>query len=253
MSEPKPQLKRRVAGTTMTTTGLYIDGRWREASSEQMIRCHGSFHGHDSRAGSGCDPARRRGRSRSGPRCPSTDGRRPRLVSEPRSCAARSNSTRKAAEDIALTMTLEMGKPLAESRGEVAYGAEFLRWFSEEAARISGRYSTAPDGQEPTDGRQTTGRPMPVHHAVEFPTGHGHPKDCTRHRRWMHHGVEAGGAHPAHRTALHPDSGRGRASAPGVLNVISDHDGRSRHRPAHRRSQAAQTLIHRLDRGGQAG
>ena len=50
------------------------------------------------------------------------------------------------AEDFALLMTLEMGKPLAESRGEVTYGAEFLRWFSEEAARISGRYATAPDG-----------------------------------------------------------------------------------------------------------
>ena len=50
------------------------------------------------------------------------------------------------AEDFARLITLEMGKPLAESRGEVAYGAEFLRWFSEEAPRISGRYSTAPDG-----------------------------------------------------------------------------------------------------------
>ncbi|MDJ0336384.1 NAD-dependent succinate-semialdehyde dehydrogenase [Salinibacterium sp. G-O1] len=50
-------------------------------------------------------------------------------------------------DDFALLMTLEMGKPLAESRGEVAYGAEFLRWFSEEAPRISGRYSTAPDGK----------------------------------------------------------------------------------------------------------
>ncbi|MGV3712026.1 NAD-dependent succinate-semialdehyde dehydrogenase [Pseudolysinimonas sp.] len=49
-------------------------------------------------------------------------------------------------DDLALLMTLEMGKPLAESRGEVAYGAEFLRWFSEEAPRISGRYATAPDG-----------------------------------------------------------------------------------------------------------
>ena len=39
-----------------------------------------------------------------------------------------------------------MGKPLAESRGEVAYGAEFLRWFSEETPRIYGRYSVAPDG-----------------------------------------------------------------------------------------------------------
>lgn len=50
------------------------------------------------------------------------------------------------ADDFALLMTLEMGKPLAEARGEVAYGAEFLRWFSEEAPRIAGRYSVAPDG-----------------------------------------------------------------------------------------------------------
>jgi succinate-semialdehyde dehydrogenase / glutarate-semialdehyde dehydrogenase len=49
-------------------------------------------------------------------------------------------------EDIALLMTLEMGKPLAEARGEVTYGAEFFRWFSEEAVRISGRYSVAPTG-----------------------------------------------------------------------------------------------------------
>ena len=50
------------------------------------------------------------------------------------------------AEDFALLMTLEMGKPLAESRGEVAYGAEFLRWFSEEAVRIVGRYGINPEG-----------------------------------------------------------------------------------------------------------
>jgi succinate-semialdehyde dehydrogenase/glutarate-semialdehyde dehydrogenase len=51
------------------------------------------------------------------------------------------------AEDFALLMTLEMGKPLDEARGEVTYGAEFLRWFSEEAVRVSGRYSVAPDGK----------------------------------------------------------------------------------------------------------
>ncbi|WP_394941466.1 NAD-dependent succinate-semialdehyde dehydrogenase [Psychromicrobium sp. YIM B11713] len=51
------------------------------------------------------------------------------------------------AEDFALLMTLEMGKPLAEARGEVTYGAEFLRWFSEEAVRSFGRYSIAPDGK----------------------------------------------------------------------------------------------------------
>ncbi|RZT66409.1 succinate-semialdehyde dehydrogenase/glutarate-semialdehyde dehydrogenase [Microcella alkaliphila] len=51
------------------------------------------------------------------------------------------------AEDFALLMTLEMGKPLAEARGEVTYGAEFLRWFSEEAVRDYGRYLTAPEGK----------------------------------------------------------------------------------------------------------
>ncbi len=48
--------------------------------------------------------------------------------------------------DFALLMTLEMGKPLSESLGEVAYGGEFLRWFSEEAVRITGRYGTNPEG-----------------------------------------------------------------------------------------------------------
>jgi succinate-semialdehyde dehydrogenase / glutarate-semialdehyde dehydrogenase len=50
------------------------------------------------------------------------------------------------ADDIALLMTLEMGKPLSESRAEVTYGAEFFRWFSEEAVRIAGRYAVAPSG-----------------------------------------------------------------------------------------------------------
>jgi len=49
-------------------------------------------------------------------------------------------------DEFALLMTLEMGKPLAEARGEVAYGGEFLRWFSEEAVRITGRYGSNPEG-----------------------------------------------------------------------------------------------------------
>jgi succinate-semialdehyde dehydrogenase/glutarate-semialdehyde dehydrogenase len=50
------------------------------------------------------------------------------------------------AEELAMLMTLEMGKTLAESKGEVTYGAEFFRWFSEEAVRVHGRWSTAPNG-----------------------------------------------------------------------------------------------------------
>jgi succinate-semialdehyde dehydrogenase/glutarate-semialdehyde dehydrogenase len=57
-------------------------------------------------------------------------------------------------EQLSLLMTLEMGKPLADARGELAYGAEFLRWFSEEAVRIGGRYAVSPDG----DGRLLVSR-----------------------------------------------------------------------------------------------
>ena len=48
--------------------------------------------------------------------------------------------------DFATLITLEMGKPIAEADGEVTYGGEFLRWFSEEAVRINGRYGATPEG-----------------------------------------------------------------------------------------------------------
>ncbi|MDX1890279.1 NAD-dependent succinate-semialdehyde dehydrogenase [Mycolicibacterium sp. 050158] len=50
------------------------------------------------------------------------------------------------AEEFATLMTLEMGKVVAESLGEVKYGAEFFRWFAEEAVRIDGRYTRSPAG-----------------------------------------------------------------------------------------------------------
>lgn len=50
------------------------------------------------------------------------------------------------ADDFALLMTLEMSKPLAESLGEVKYGGEFLRSFSEETVRVRGRYGANPEG-----------------------------------------------------------------------------------------------------------
>ncbi|MEZ5187467.1 MAG: aldehyde dehydrogenase family protein [Microbacterium sp.] len=59
------------------------------------------------------------------------------------------------ADEFALLMTLEMGKPLAEARGEVTYGGEFLRWFSEEAVRIASRF-----GSNPRD-RPHGGQPAP--------------------------------------------------------------------------------------------
>jgi succinate-semialdehyde dehydrogenase/glutarate-semialdehyde dehydrogenase len=51
------------------------------------------------------------------------------------------------ADDLALLMTLEMGKSVAESKAEVTYAAEFFRWFAEQAVRIDGRFQVAPTGQ----------------------------------------------------------------------------------------------------------
>ncbi|MRW85013.1 succinate-semialdehyde dehydrogenase [Pseudoduganella sp. FT26W] len=47
-------------------------------------------------------------------------------------------------DDLALLMTAEQGKPLGESRGEVAYGASFIEWFGEEAKRVSGETLASP-------------------------------------------------------------------------------------------------------------
>jgi succinate-semialdehyde dehydrogenase/glutarate-semialdehyde dehydrogenase len=51
------------------------------------------------------------------------------------------------ADDLALLMTLEMGKPVAESKAEIAYAANFLRWYSEEAVRINGRFTVNETGK----------------------------------------------------------------------------------------------------------
>jgi succinate-semialdehyde dehydrogenase/glutarate-semialdehyde dehydrogenase len=77
------------------------------------------------------------------------------------------------ADELALLMTLEMGKAVAESRAEIVYAAEFLRWFSEEAVRIHGRYMVNTTGK----GRILTMR-QPVGPCVfvtpwNFPTAMG--------------------------------------------------------------------------------
>ena len=64
---------------------------------------------------------------------------------------------RKHAEDLARLISLEEGKPLSESRGEVAYGAAYIEWFSEEAKRIYG--DVIP---EPAQGRRIIVTKEPV-------------------------------------------------------------------------------------------
>ena len=124
------------------------------------------------------------------------------------------------ADELALLMTLEMGKPLAESKAEIAYAAEFLRWFSEEAVRIEGRFATAPTGV----GRLITmQQPVGPCYAItpwNFPMAMGTRKigpavaaGCTM--------VDQAGAADAAVDARAGADPRGGGLPAGVLNVIT--------------------------------
>ncbi|ALU91541.1 NADP-dependent succinate-semialdehyde dehydrogenase [Herbaspirillum rubrisubalbicans M1] len=126
-------------------TGLYIGGQWREASdgarfdvldpaTEELLT--------EVASGSIADALDAVGAAyQAGPAWAATSPRQ------------RSDILRKAfdllierKEAFARLIVLESGKALAEARGEVAYAAEFLRWYSEEAVRIQGEVSVAPGG-----------------------------------------------------------------------------------------------------------
>ena len=64
-----------------------------------------------------------------------------RRASAATSCAAPTTLITERADELALLMTLEMGKPVAESKAEITYAANFFRWYAEEAVRIDGRFT----------------------------------------------------------------------------------------------------------------
>ncbi|WP_144761445.1 NAD-dependent succinate-semialdehyde dehydrogenase [Curtobacterium sp. 9128] len=137
-------------------TGLFIDGVWQDSSDG------GTFAVHDPATG---DVLARVASATA------EDGIRALDAADRARAGWAATAPRKRAEllraafdllqerrdDVALLMSLEMGKPLAEANGEVTYGGEFLRWFSEEAVRIGGSYGSNPEG---------TGRTIVSHRPV---------------------------------------------------------------------------------------
>ena len=120
-----------------------------------------------------------------------------------------------------MLMTLEMGKPLAQSKGEVTYGNEFFRWFSEEAVRIHGPLvRSRPTGTLAPDDDEAAGRPDADDHAVELPAGDGHPQDRPGDRRRLHDGGQARLADPADDAARWRRCSRRSGCPKGVLNVV---------------------------------
>lgn len=136
---------RQAALVTSLPTGLLVGGQWREASSGRRFGVDDPSTGEQLTTVTDASPA-----DGQAALAAATAAAQPWAATAPRE---RGELLRRAfeavqarAEEFALLITLEMGKALPEARGEVAYGAEFLRWFAEEAVRIAGRYQTSPDG-----------------------------------------------------------------------------------------------------------
>ncbi len=144
---PAVSSEREAALLKSVPTGLLIGGQWRDASDG------GTFDVHDPSTGAVLATL---ASATSADAVAALDAADAVQVSWARTAPPRERAEilRRAfdlvterTEDFALLMTLEMGKPLAEARGEVTYGAEFLRWFSEETVRDYGRYLTTPEGK----------------------------------------------------------------------------------------------------------
>ena len=125
--------------------GLYIDGQWRPAEGGRTLKVYDPATGAVIKEIADASPADGIAA------LDAADAAFPAWAATP--ARERAEILRRAfdllqerKEDFALLMTLEMGKPLAEARGEVVYGGEFVRWFSEETARIQGRYGPNPEG-----------------------------------------------------------------------------------------------------------
>ena len=153
------------------------------------------------------------------------------------------------ADDLALLMTLEMGKTLAESKGEITYAAEFFRWFAEEPVRIAGRYSVAPNGATRLLTMKQPVGPCLFVTPWNFPMAMGTRKIGPGDRRRLHDGRQARGADAALdvRARRHPRRGRAAGRRPQRRHHEAQ---RPAGRAAGPRPAAAQAVVHRLDRGG---
>ncbi|QJY48897.1 NAD-dependent succinate-semialdehyde dehydrogenase [Pseudonocardia broussonetiae] len=125
--------------------GLFIGGRWRPASGGRTFAVEDPSSGHTL-----CEVADATAEDALDALSAAATAQRAWAATPPRE---RAEVLRRAyeilvarTEEAALLITLEMGKSLSESRSEVAYGAEFLRWYAEEAVRIPGDFTVEPGG-----------------------------------------------------------------------------------------------------------
>lgn len=126
-------------------TGIHIDGQWRDAASGATFEVHNPATGEVVATIADGGPADAAAAIEAAGRTQASWGAVP--ARERAEILRRAHDLlNERADELALIMTTEMGKPLAEARGEVTYGAEFFRWFSEEACRVHGDARRSPDG-----------------------------------------------------------------------------------------------------------
>jgi succinate-semialdehyde dehydrogenase/glutarate-semialdehyde dehydrogenase len=136
-----------LADKTLLKTGAYVDGRWIDADDGATYRVENPANGELIAEVAECGTAEtRRAIEAAEKAMPAWQ----RKSAKERSALMRRffDLMMNAQEDLARIMTAEQGKPLAESRGEIAYGASFIEWFAEEAKRVYGDTIPAPDNDK---------------------------------------------------------------------------------------------------------
>ncbi len=118
-------------------TQAYINGQWQDADSGETVPVTNPANGEVIAEVARCSTAETR---RAIEAAEAAFPKWRRRTAKERAAVLRKwyNLMMEAQEDLALIMTLEQGKPLAESRGEIAYGANYIEWFAEEGKRVYG-------------------------------------------------------------------------------------------------------------------
>jgi len=128
-------------------TRAYINGQWVDADSGQTVAVTNPANGEVIAEVAKCSTAETR-RAIEAAAAAFVEWRQ-RSAKERAACLRKwFNLMMEAQEDLAMIMTMEQGKPLAESRGEIAYGASYIEWFAEEAKRIYGDTIPAPSSDK---------------------------------------------------------------------------------------------------------
>jgi succinate-semialdehyde dehydrogenase/glutarate-semialdehyde dehydrogenase len=127
----------KLSDQALLKTKAYIDGQWVDADSGETLPVTNPANGKVIAEVARCSTAEtRRAIEAAAAAFPAW---RSKTAKERAVCLRKwFNLMMEAQEDLAMIMTLEQGKPLAEARGEIAYGANYIEWFAEEGKRMYG-------------------------------------------------------------------------------------------------------------------